>query len=233
MTIYLPAGTDKTASYYLDDTHFTIADNKISVLPDGVRAFASDAQAIVGTSTALMVNPANLTAFLNNYTAGLGTYPTILDASVQNTTVGNTANETNLYSFSIPAGTLGTTNAVLLTMIGTFLQNNSKKLTLNLKYGSTTVASAVTPGSINSATTYDFKIEGFLVGQSATNAQFGMIHYHSGYPDSDSADCGGQGTGVEDSTGALNLVVSAKWDGADANAVIVTKYAILQKIPGV
>ena len=228
MTIYLPAGTDKTASYYLDDTHFTIADNKISVLPDGVRAFASDAQAIVGTSTALMVNPANLTAFLNNYTAGLGTYPTILDASVQNTTVGNTANETTLYTLAIPAGTMGTVNVLLLTLYGTILQNASKQLTLNFKYGATTIATS-NAFIANSATTFRFKIDCMLCAQGATNSQWGLYVTNT----INDKIFQGHGTGAEDSTGALNLVVSVQWSGAHAHATLTSKYAIVKKTTGV
>ncbi len=236
MTIYLPEGTDKTKCLDLSSTQFSLTGTTLSITPGGIYAFASDAEMITGTLTDKMANPANVQAKLNNVLAGyaaIGTTPVILDAAVQSTTVGNTANETTLYTFAIPAGTMGTANALKLTIIGTWKQNASKHMTIKLIYGATTVATITDSAYENSATTFNFKIEAYLCAQGATNAQFGTIHYRTGLKDSDSMDCGAQGTSTEDSTGALNLVVTCKWDGASADATLTSKYAILEKIIGV
>lgn len=151
---------------------------------------------------------------------------TVLDSAVASTTVGNTTDETTLYTFSIPANTLGTANALRLTLIGTILQNAAKTLTLRLKYDDTVIATAVVVSS-DSATTFPLKINAYLVAQGATNSQWGCVD--AIFPMYGSA----QGTAAEDSTGTLNLLVTAQWSGAHASATLTSKYAILEKITGV
>ncbi len=234
MTIYVPVGKIITDSYDLNTSQFSLSGTTLSITPGGIYVFASDAEAITGTSTTLIMNPANTAAKVANAIASyapITTTPVILDSAVASTTVGNTAVETTLYTFSIPANTLGTANALRLVIIGSMLQNASKYLQVKLKYGATTVADAVTLSYFDSATTFSIKIEAFLVAQGATNSQFGTAYYKEGV-----INLGGvgiHGTAAEDSTGALDLVITAKWSAASASATLTSKYVILEKIVGV
>ena len=230
MVIYVPVGKVKTDSLDLNTSQFSISGTTVSITPSGVFTFATDAEAITGTSTTLMMNPANTAATIATIPAG---NPTILDSAVASTTVGNTANETTLYTFSIPANTLGIANALKLTIIGTWLQNASKSCAVKLKYGGTTVATIPAAWPDSDPDTTGFKIEAYLVSQGATNSQYGQIMLDGGNSDSAHEPYSSQGTGAEDSTGALNLVVTVQWSGANASATLTSKYAILEKITGV
>lgn len=170
---------------------------------------------------------------VKTYAAPITTTPLILDSAVASTTVGNTANETTLYTISIPANTLGTANALRLTIIGTWLQNAAKSVAIKLKYGGTTAATTAAAAIDDSATTTGLKIDALLMAQGATNSQFGAIFLNAGVRFANSNPISSQGTAAEDSTGALNLVVSAQWSGAHASATLTSKYVILEKIMGV
>jgi hypothetical protein len=200
----------------------------LSITPGGIYTFASNEQAIAGESESLMINPASLSATITSRLASLAT-PIILDASVQNVTCGNTADETTLFTFSVPAGTLSTANVLRITLIGTCLQNAGKGLFVYLKYGSTTVAGNAAASSYDNATTSNICINAYLAAQGATDSQFGTISSFRNFMSMN----GAQGTSSEDSTGDLNLVITAKWSGASASATLTIKYVILEKITGV
>lgn len=146
------------------------------------------------------------------------THTSLLKLDLTGGNTGNTTNETTLFTFSVPANTLSTGNAILIVLFGNNLSSsNSKniKCTIRLKYGSTTIASAVTP------TASQFNTHGtimaVLAAAGATNAQEGNIEFGYAYATSNGvpAYTSGNGTGAENSTGALTLSITAQWDDTD------------------
>ena len=253
MTIYVPVGEKKPNALDFDTTQFSISGTTISVGTAGAKTVSGPATNTAnyipqwnGADSALLKDGVECSTdgtmggnsdsavptekAVKTYAAPVTTTTVILDASVQAVTVGNTTNETTLYTFST-ANTLGTANALKLTLINTYLHNASGTLAIKLKYGSTTVATIAALSSNNSATTTGLKIEAFLVAQGATNSQFGLIMGLAGIQAySESNPYSAQGTAAEDSTGALNLVITAQWSSANASLTLTTKYAILEKI---
>jgi len=169
----------------------------------------------------------------------------LLNKVTTNTTiVSNVTTETNLYSFSVPGGTLSTNNTLRLTLRGTFLSNESgNNMTLRIKYGATTLSSAfaIINGWFGSAAAWVLVVE--LSGDGVTNSQImhgvGAIDYVSctecqstvWINNADNNVMTKRGVSSVDSTVAQNLVVTGKWSsngGTSAN--ITLEYVMLEKL---
>lgn len=156
--------------------------------------------------------------------------------------VNNTTADTNIFSWSIPANTIGTAGLLWFRIpITTFDIEASgsagEQITVNLKYGASTVASCVIDNNDASALTgYRGWIEGWLAGDGATNAQFGNIQMHvmkapNTIPVDTNADndgfCTDDGTSAIDATTAQNLVISSDWSAASGNSNVTYSGGIL------
>ena len=152
-------------------------------------------------------------------------FPVILDRDVTSQEVINTTTETTIYSFTVPANTLGSDRAIRLTLIGDHLKNigGADTITIRIKFGATTIFSSV----LNTGASADRRailIEFFLSANNATNAQVASTHYLMGTNNT----VGGAGTSIsadvfaihnsiaEDTTGALALVITFEHSAADA-----------------
>ena len=144
------------------------------------------------------------------------------------TTVGNTQTETDLYTVSLPADQLGTSNGVEIYIPVTAFTTvtSATACTFRLKYGSTTIATVTaltdTGGFPNSGSGF---IKVLLSADSATDAQDGVLLLdvlRSGFRDTDidSFRMVDTGTATEDSTGALTLSVTAQWSDNQASNTI-------------
>jgi len=151
-----------------------------------------------------------------------------LDKVTANTTVANTAPETNLYSFSVPGGTLGTNNVLRLTIQITDLDLlNGSALTVRFKYGGTTIGSIDFSNQSGSAINNSKGLITFvLAGDGATNTQLGTALSHI----SNWGTGIGQGTASVDSTAAQTLAVTADWDAASSTRSITLGQAVLEKL---
>ena len=162
--------------------------------------------------------------------SGITNIPSKIGVMVTPATVENSTSEGNLVSIAIPANTLGTANVLNFRFhISNITFTTSNTLTMRLKYGATTIATAVvTDGSSGGA---DGFIEGTIVANAATNAQKGMINWQitQGAANAWLGDVDG-GTAAEDSTGALNLVISAQWTTANAGSVITVDHGYVESI---
>lgn len=140
-----------------------------------------------------------------------------LDASTSTVQVVNTTTETTIYTFTVAANKLGTDKMIMVKVLGDAKNNRgaNSELTLRLKYGTTTLASAVVD-YVDSATTFEWSRQLVVAAKGATNVQRGAVF--------------GMGTtttaGAEDSTGALALTVTVQWEFADANTEFNKYYAI-------
>lgn len=150
---------------------------------------------------------------------------TLVAKDLSSTTVANTTTDTTLHSISIPASTLGTADGVKFKIFVSNISGDGDGITLRLKYGATTVASAGLTFS-TSMDSGDGFIEGFLFGNGSTSSQSGSIL--ASFSDGTEARSGvATGTASEDSTGALNLIVSAQHGSASASLTITSELMVV------
>lgn len=147
----------------------------------------------------------------------------IVQASSTQVQVKNTTTETAVMTYTVPGNKLSTDN-VYRFEIHLKLENthsSAENVTFKLKYGSTTVATA---GAISAAATtvYYVIITGILGANAATNAQWGALRVTRTNA-AVSNEGGDEGSAAEDSTGDLDLVVTATWGTANAGYTL-TKY---------
>jgi len=154
-----------------------------------------------------------------------------LASSTTQITIDNSTTETTLLTYSLPANTLSTSNIIHgilhfndLTQIGMGIDNGDT-VTFRFKYGSTTMTSQVITNSTGSQTTLEGRVEFWLLADGATSAQDVVMlcdfHEHT-YTSSAITVNGSQehalgqerGTATEDSTGALNILVTAQYNSA-------------------
>lgn len=153
----------------------------------------------------------------------------ILDRDVTTADVANTAVETTVYTFSVPANTLSTNRALRLTLIGDIFNNSasSETFTVRVKFGGTVIATH-TQGTLVAAVGRKARLLDVLISaNNATNAQVARSRWWLG--STDSADNTGLMTGADgdagsvvnnlakDSTLAQTLEVTFQHGTADAN----------------
>ena len=167
---------------------------------------------------------------------------TTLDRDTSVNEVVSSVTETTVYTFSVPANTLGTNKALRITVLGDYLNNSGgvSNLAIKLKYGATTALSYSEPSIAASATRRPVKFEAILAALGATGAQvaYGEIRRGStagvtgnvNFDDSTSFTSG-INTGVaEDSTGALTLSVTVQHDINAATVSFKTQVVFLELI---
>lgn len=161
----------------------------------------------------------------------------LIAAAIPNVTssVADT-NENTLITVAIPANTLGTANAIRVKLYGLFQNGaNAQTLTLRSKYGSTTIWSFAVTSLNDGSKSANFVWEVVLYANAATNSQRGRGEFIAitalttytvaGNPavlykqDSQSA--------TEDSTGALNLLITTQLGGTtNAPTITVDNYTV-------
>ena len=148
--------------------------------------------------------------------------------STSDTTISDTTTETNLFSpVSIPAGTLGTGNVIRAKLwISTLGAGAGDTHTIRLKYGSTTIATAVYTAP-DTKTGHVGYIEAELHAAGATGSQEGVLDL--ALFDTNAVEWRDieQGTASEDSTGDLNFVITCQIGSADAaRNITISRYLI-------
>lgn len=150
----------------------------------------------------------------------------------------NTVTETTLCTVSVPANTLGTGNAVRAKCwFNQWKQNtDGDALTIRMYYGTTVVASFVFTHGAEATVEWDGYLEGILMASGATNTQEGQVEVF-GHPQGGGALTAllrqyGEGTGAEDSTGALTFKITAQWNqtGAGSFPGIVVTRSLIEKL---
>ena len=168
--------------------------------------------------------------------------PGSINRQVTTVDVVNTAAETNLYSFSVPGGTLGTDGWLRLTLVGDYLQNSggNRTITLRVKYGGT-VLGILTSGNIGSAANRaSVRVTLDLVAGNATNVQRALVSAvvgvtgTAGNPPASGAyqiavDTVNNAAAI-DSTTAQTLVVTAQHSAANANLSARALSVILERM---
>lgn len=91
-----------------------------------------------------------------------------LDLSTADTTVGNSIAETTLYTFTLPANTLGATGCASQRIIGTLTGNASATLALKAYFGAGTTTATFVPATV---TAEPLHIDVAVCGDGTTGAQ--------------------------------------------------------------
>jgi hypothetical protein len=166
---------------------------------------------------------------------------TLLDR-VGQTDIVNTTAETDLYSFSVPASTLGTTRSLRLLIDGDQLNNSGSTdtVTLKIKYGATTLYED-TATYVTNATRISWKFIITLGNTTATNAQYvsaGFFASTRGGATTGNGDFNANGiqntilsgTSTEDSTTTLTYKVTIQHSVANAATSWRRQFASLSLI---
>ena len=145
--------------------------------------------------------------------------------STTRVTVGNTATETTILTYTVPANMLGAGGtAVNFRIYGTYKNNSggALNLTIRLKYDGEEVAEAMEASLADNAAAWPLDIHGFLSGNGGAGAQKGSLSFDvkKGSYNGD----GQYGTASKDSTGALDLTVTLEHEAADADTIATMEF---------
>jgi len=132
--------------------------------------------------------------------------------------VNNTTTETTAYTQSITGNLLGAFGMLRIKLFGKILNNSggSANLTINLKYGATTIATLLKSIPADSTNLYGLLLEAFIANTGATNAQKGGFAV-SGASLNNGLNFGAYGTATEDSTANKTLTITVTWGTANAS----------------
>lgn len=164
----------------------------------------------------------------------------VLDADPDTVDVENTTDEETVYSFTIPADTIGATGGVKVRITGDILCDYAGDLTLRVKLGATTVLSPNPVTLANTSARYSFELNIYIVN-SAVDAQkcggtfFAAVvsgaNFDIALSSGNFAVTGaGVGSSAEDTTGDLLLDITAQWSAASANLSFRKEIAVLERI---
>ena len=154
-------------------------------------------------------------AALTNSTAGI---VQMLNRDVTIATVTGTTDETTVYTYSLPANTLGTNKCVRVTVHYDVTASATNGFVFRFKYGSTTL---ITTAEHISGTTDDPGLFIFyLYADGATDSQKAFI-FSSSTSVLNTSDVDHHLTSAEDSTGALSIVITAQADTATGTTLDV------------
>lgn len=147
---------------------------------------------------------------------GSGTLDSANVATTADVTVTNTVTATDLYSFSVPGGTLGTNQCAEQWHRGTITTDGTTALTVTGKYGAGTVSSGFTPAAL-AAHTFVAMVQ--VCGNGTTGTQRLSLLFFYG----NSAGLRQNQANIAiDSTANAALAISVQWGTATA-AVSITK----------
>lgn len=172
--------------------------------------------------TTLTNNSAFQTSVNNFVTGGGGGGGGGTKLAIDTTAFSHTGDttETTAYTIAIPAGTLGTNNAIRFYLLGSS-NGNSADVTYRIKYGTTTVATIVDTSGTNA----DLLLDGNITADTSSSSQVSSARFIKSGNIAQSTD----GTdSTENSTTTLNLVVTV--ENASAGATTSFKGIIVESI---
>lgn len=156
-----------------------------------------------------------------------------LDRNTTETVHGSSAAQTTLYSYVVPANTLGTNGALKLTVLTNIFNavGTTQNATWRLKYGTTTFAQAII--DVPTGTNGLIAFHAYIIGGGATNEQHCWA-YMQGIPDSFTDQAFAalmtyERDMVINSTLAQTLEVTVQFGLAHANLTCEREVAILER----
>ena len=181
--------------------------------------------------------------------------PSVLTRTTAGVDVASTVSETSLFNYSVPAGIMGTTRALRLTLIGDWLYNNNiaDTFTLRAKFGGTTQYAETTGGAPIGATRQPWVLTLYIANLNAANSQYVGGHLLSGREtlaastgignmsmlDAGSATnnlnptggvIGITTLGSIDTAAAATLDITAQWSASSANDSWRMRYGVLEVV---
>lgn len=202
---------------------------------------ASDIASGTVATARLGSGTADSTTFLRgDQSWAVPTASTKITTVLSDVSISSSTTESTLISTSIPGGTLGTSGAVkarlLISAFG--LTYSNQTCTIRLKYGATTVATlTLTNSSTTTITGLSGVVDVLLLANGATNSQEGSVYASLGNGTITSASIdnyflirAAAGTAAENSTTALNLVVTAQFSNNSANDNLTMSHAVVEKV---
>lgn len=158
-------------------------------------------------------------------------YTQVLGSTSTNVSVSNTTTLTNLFTQSIPGGTLDVQNRIRWTMQGYIsFAGQNENCTLYMYYGGATVSSCIAKNIASSARENKaILIDAELSGDGSPNSQFGTIRSILGLPKSEdgSTPIGFGSVGIG-SGGDNDFEIKAKWGSAGASNSIIHSHSSLE-----
>jgi len=162
--------------------------------------------------------------------------PGSLDVVTADTEVVNTAAETTLWTYTLPANYLGADGLLRYNGFISYLNNSGANRTfiLRFKYGATTLLTLTTAALATSATRRWMDLWAYLKGDAATNAQRaswfpGLL----GLMAANAQHNGDEGTSAEDSTTALALTLTIQHSLAAATISAIIRHSTLELLKAV
>lgn len=144
-----------------------------------------------------------------------------------NISVSNTTTETDIFSYTVPGGTLGSDKWLELRIPVRVVGDGSGGPSIKVKYGATTILTT-TAFTINGTTMYG-EIVVWIRGDGATNAQLAKLDLltliHGGAVVNVHTN---KGTAAEDSTTNLDLKVTWTWNATSAGLIVDAYGAVLR-----
>ena len=146
-------------------------------------------------------------------------------------TVGNTTDETSIFSTTITGGDMGATGWLRVTVMGSIIQNRggSTVLTVRLKLGATTLCSALAT-MLTAANAGAFRFVGYIANTSAS-AQKAVLYNEQLRTNIANQSKGITGTGAEDTSTNKTLDITAEWAVADAQTTLTKTIAMVELLP--
>lgn len=175
------------------------------------------------------------------FQAVTGNLPVVIDRDVTSSSLVNDTAETTMYSYSIPANTLGSDGMIRLQWAGEFLNNTggSATLVVRVKLGSTTIfdTNTVLAGT-NSASERNLAGHCWISAQNATNAQASYCQASMGATSTTGGSAGGavfrpeavHNSIAEDSTTALTLSITFDFASASTSLRADLNFAQTEKL---
>lgn len=154
----------------------------------------------------------------------------------------NDATERDVFFYTVPAGLLGTTGALRLTIVGKYKNatGGARALTVRVKFGATTLFDDAMAAIEANAAWRPFLLSVLLVAQNSASAQVLGGKIALGDYDGATAGIGDladsvimshspiHGTSSENSAAAKNLKITIQHDAASVSLEFVREYAILE-----
>ena len=148
---------------------------------------------------------------------------TIVDRNVTEIQVGNTTNNTSIYTYTIPGGMLGTNKQVRVIITGAVLNNSGGTLSVVYKAGLGSYTSSTnTVGYSTGAAATFFRWEIHLTAQATNKINVWYSLLGQGFATGQSATA----TLLPAADQTFNAYV--QWSGADANAIVDKEIAITE-----
>ena len=189
------------------------------------------------SALAFLTPGSGLTISTTNITAA-ATQNYLLDKRLDDIAADDTVAETTLYTFDMPANTLGTTRALKLTMFGEIsnVSVGSATWTPKITFGGSTVATGTSAGINASVDDIGWRIECYIAPNAATNSQRAHTIWWHGGTDAASATFTSQAVPYQAYTNGLTVDTTAQVTIAftatmsTATDMTVTMYAALLEL---